>query len=199
MGGVTGLLPSMTAAQGADLVMAVARQRDKAAYAALYRYYAPRITSYLMKQGATLSEGEEITQETFLTVWSKADQFDPHKAAVSTWLFTIARNKRIDALRRQTHIEVDDADPLLVPEAPADGHDVVDARERQEAVAEALAALPADQATVMRLSFYEDKTHAEIASALNVPLGTIKSRLRLAFKRVRAEIAGRYGSTGNAP
>lgn len=189
----------MTASRGADLVMAVAMHRDKGAYAALYRYYGPRLITYLVKQGATSGEAEEIAQETFLTVWSKADQFDPARAAVSTWLFTIARNKRIDTLRRQAHIEVDDADPLLVPDAPADGHETVDARERQDAVAAALAMLPEDQATVMRLSFYEDKSHAEIASILNVPLGTIKSRLRLAFKRVRAEVAGRYESAGNTP
>ena len=121
-------------------------------------------------------------------VWRKAGQYDPARAAASTWIFTIARNLRIDAFRRANRPVLDPEDPALVPDAPPQGDAVVEQKQNAERVRAALAALPDDQRQVLHMSFFDDKTHSEIAAALDLPLGTVKSRIRLAFGRVKASI-----------
>jgi RNA polymerase sigma-70 factor (ECF subfamily) len=123
-----------------------------------------------------------------LTVWRRAAQFDRNKAAVSTWVFTIARNRRIDTLRRARRPEIDPEDPALVrePDDPADR--VVEAAQRRESLHAAVAELPEDQAKLLRLAYFEDKSHSVIAEELALPLGTVKSRLRLAMGKLRAAL-----------
>lgn len=169
----------------AELMEKIAAARDKAAFAALYRHFAPRVKAYLLRQGADAAQAEELSQEVMLTVWRKAERFDRRRASVSTWLFTIARNKRIDALRRERPVEFDPADPLLVPAEPAQPDDVLSQAEREARLRAAIEDLPSEQAELLRMAFFSGRSHREIAAETGVPLGTVKSRLRLAFGRLK--------------
>jgi RNA polymerase sigma factor (sigma-70 family) len=170
------------------LLFAVGAQRDLEAYEILFRYFAPRVRAYMARLGGDGQQVEELMQETMIAVWNKADRFDPSKGAVSTWIFTIARNQRIDAFRRERRPEFDPNDPAFVPEdvAPADAE--LDAREASEQLHRALAALPEEQAALLKLSYFEDQPHSAIAARLNLPLGTVKSRIRLAFDKLRVAL-----------
>lgn len=170
-----------------EVLSAVATQ-DKASFVTLFRHFAPRVKSYMLRLGSDDSQAEELAQETMAMVWRKAGQYDPARAAASTWIFTIARNLRIDAFRRANRPELDPEDPALVPDAPPQGDAVVEQKQNAERVRAALAALPDEQRQVLHMSFFDDKTHSEIAAALDLPLGTVKSRIRLAFGRVKASI-----------
>lgn len=168
------------------LVAAVAREQDRNAFARLFGYFAPRVKSFLMRSGLADSAAEEVTQEVMIAVWRKASYFDPAKAGASTWVFTIARNQRIDRLRRtRSRTAVNVVDPSDELDAPPSGEDITILAEREEGVRKALASLPAEQSAIVRLSFFAEKPHAEIARELGIPLGTVKSRVRLALARLR--------------
>jgi RNA polymerase sigma-70 factor (ECF subfamily) len=192
--------PLPAAANDIALIRAIARHRDRAAFATLFGRFAPRLNSWFQRAGVPPEQAEELAQETMLAVWRKADSFDPARAGVATWIFTIARNRRIDTLRRAPGRQFDGDDPSLAPKAPDPPDDAFAAVQRESIVRQALAALPADQAEVIRLSFFEDRPHAEIERALGIPLGTVKSRLRLAMARLRMALAdhgpGRPGPGG---
>ena len=172
--------------QGFEEILArIATRKDKEAFIVLFDYYAPRIKSFFMKSGLPADTADELAQETMLAVWSRASTYDPAKAAASTWIYTIARNKRIDFLRKRQHPEADMNDPLLVPGTPDAPDRYVAEEEETRAIAEAVAGLPPEQADLIRRSFFEDKTHADIAEETGLPLGTVKSRIRLAMERLR--------------
>lgn len=166
-------------------IIQVADQRDREAFAALFDYFAPRLKAYMMRGGSDPVSAEEFAQETMLTVWRKADRFDANQASASTWIFTIARNKRIDAYRRRARPEFDPQDPLLQPVAEPQPDDSVAAVETAAALRDAVAELPEEQASLLTLAFYEDLAHSEIAARTGLPLGTVKSRLRLAIGKLR--------------
>lgn len=167
------------------LLEAVAIDRDKSAFAELFEYYAPRVKSYLIRLGSDAGVADELAQEALLSVWRKAHLFDKRKASAGTWIFTIARNLRIDALRRENRPELDPEDPALVPEAERPADDAVASAQTGEQIRLALKTLPSEQVEVVRLSFYEEMSHSAIAEQLDIPLGTVKSRLRLACGRIR--------------
>lgn len=169
-----------------DLLLAVARRQDKAAFGELFEYFAPRIKSFLMKGGAAPDQADELAQETMITVWQKAASFDPAKASASTWIFTIARNKRIDAIRKTPRPEVDADDIELADDAPNASDEIAQGQET-DIMARAIQNLPQEQADLLYKSFFEDKTHADIAKETNLPLGTVKSRIRLALDRLRGD------------
>ncbi len=172
-------LPGLSA-----LVVAVAERRDRAAFATLFDHFAPRVKSYLLRLGATAETAEELAQETMLVVWRRAEAFDPARAAASTWIFTIARNLRIDVARRDRRpLPIDD--PSFEQAKPASPDAMVVAAQDEVRIAAAIGALPADQARVIREAFFSDKPHSAIAADLGLPLGTVKSRLRLAMARLR--------------
>jgi RNA polymerase sigma-70 factor (ECF subfamily) len=187
MPGMTDLAP----AQGgpdrealADLLQAVAGG-DRAAFAALFRRFAPRLRSYMMRLGADPGTADELTQETMLIAWRRAATFDRRQSSVGTWLFTIARNKRIDAIRRDRRPDFDPNDPALVPEPPEAADAALDAAEREARVRRAMRSLPGEQIELLRLAFYDGLSHRDIAERTGLPLGTVKSRLRLAFGHMR--------------
>jgi RNA polymerase sigma-70 factor (ECF subfamily) len=174
----------------ADLLVAVAERQDRAAFATLFGHFAPRLKAYVRRRGIEEARAEELAQEVMLIVWRRAALYDRAQASVSTWIFTIARNKRIDELRRERRPEVDPDDPALVQ----DGAPVVDLVIAQHEVRRrlhaAVAELPEEQAIVLRKNFFEDKPHNEIAAELALPLGTVKSRLRLALAKLRQALRG---------
>ncbi len=164
-------------------IIAVARSQDREGFSELFNHFAPRLKGFFMRLGVPAAIGEDLAQDVMLTVWRKAEMFDPSRASAATWIFTIARNLRIDMKRRER-------DPQLL-EAYYDGtppptpSDEVLSAELESRVTAALQRLPRDQADVIRLSFFEDRPHIEIADVLNIPLGTVKSRIRLAMIRLR--------------
>ncbi len=166
------------------LIVAIGLRADRAAFCILFNHFAPRVKSYLLRLGATSEAAEELAQETLLTVWRRATTFDPARAAASTWIFTIARNLRIDLIRRERRPSVAE-DPALAPEPERAPDSVLFAVQQEARIAAAVAQLPPEQAEVIRLAFFSDQPHSEIAEALGLPLGTVKSRVRLAMMRLR--------------
>ena len=171
-----------------ELMRLVAANRDKAAFAALFGHFGPRVKAYLIRSGSAPDSAEELAQEAMAMVWRKAESFDPAQASVSTWIFTIARNKRIDAYRRLNRPELDENDPALVPDAPTSPDEAYADGQVSEAIRAAVKTLPAEQAEMLKKAFFEDKAHSEIAAETGLPLGTVKSRLRLAIGRMRKQL-----------
>lgn len=167
----------------ADLIAAVS-EGDRAAFVLLFERYAGRIKAFMMRSGAGAADAEEITQDVMVSIWRRASSFDPTRSAPSTWIFAIARNRRIDLLRRAGRMVPDPLDPVLQPEAERDGFVTLSASERERRLRAALADLPEEQRAVLVAAFYEGLSHAEIAARDGVPLGTVKSRIRLAFRRL---------------
>lgn len=171
----------------ADLIGRVASEGDREAFKRLFEHFAPRIKGLMLKAGCSPDEAEEIAQGTMIAVWRKAHQFDPATAGAPAWIFTIARNLRIDSFRRRARVDRLQTSSEL-PDEPdqADTADVLISRGQDAArIASALKQLSAEQSMVVRLSFIEERPHPEIASSLGIPLGTVKSRIRLAMNRLR--------------
>jgi RNA polymerase sigma factor (sigma-70 family) len=175
----------------ATWIAAIATERDRQAFAALFDFYAPRLKGFLMRTGSAAEVAEEIAQETMLLVWRKAALFDASRARASTWIYTIARNLRVDWLRHERTVSAatiygtgEDDDPVRPDTALAGA-------ERDETVRAAMQELSSEQMTAVRLSFFEDKAHGDIARILGIPLGTVKSRLRLAMVKLRERLEER--------
>ena len=164
-------------------MFAVRDEQDKAAFAELFSHFAPRVKSFLMKSGASHDVAEECAQDVMATLWRKAHLFDPAKASVSTWIFTIARNRRIDMLRKQRRPEPEDLP--WGPEAEPDQADVLALQEETQQLGQALEQLPQKQRILIEKAYFGDLSHSEIAAETGLPLGTIKSRIRLALERLR--------------
>ena len=157
--------------------------RDEAAFVEVFRHFAPRVKAFLMRGGADSALAEECVQEVMATVWHKAALFDPSRASVATWIFTIARNKKIDVLRRTRRPEPEDLP--WGPEAEPDQDDILGLQQESEQLGAAIAALPVKQRDLIEKAYFGDLTHTEIAEQTGLPLGTIKSRIRLALDRLR--------------
>jgi len=168
-----------------DLLERVGSTQDRDAFAKLFAALGPRVKAYMMKIGSDPAFSEEITQETFITVWRKAGQFDPKKASAVTWIFTIARNRRIDRLRKEKRPALDPNDPMLLPNDSPTPLQNMEQSTIVESVKRSIGDLPEDQREVVRLSFIEGLSHQEISDAIGIPLGTVKSRLRLSFEKLR--------------
>jgi len=179
----TGTKPSNQ--EAVDWLRAVATKRDRGAFEHLYRQFAPRIKSYMTRQGADPAGADDLAQETLVQVWRKAAQYDPAKAAPAAWIFCVARNLQIDRLRRQKLHEVELTAEADRTDEGAAGHQRSVERLDADKLRELVETLPADQMDVVRLAFFEGLTHSEIGQRLSVPLGTVKSRLRLAFGKLR--------------
>lgn len=173
----------------AGLLLRVRDHQDRVAYAALFRHFAPRVKGYLMRSGAGAALAEECAQDVMAVLWQKAHQFDPARASVATWVFTIARNRQIDALRRARRAEPETLDWGPTPEP--DQSDALAVQEETALLGQALAALPGPQRVLIERAFYGDLSHGEIAAETGLPLGTIKSRIRLALEKLRRQMTGR--------
>ncbi len=172
----------------AACLRAVGAHQDKRAFQSLFSYFGPRVKAYVMRLGCQAGQAEELTQETMIKVWRKASQFDSSKSAPSTWIFRIARNQRIDAFRRENRPELDPNDPSLIPEPEEPADTVIEQKQSELQLLEAMKHLSEDQKAILKLSFFEDMSHGRIAEHLGIPLGTVKSRLRLALGKLRSTL-----------
>ncbi len=170
----------------ADLVRAVAEDRDREAFAVLFARYAGRVRGFLVAGGLAPNAADDLTQDILIEVWRRAERYDPTRASVATWIFTIARSRRIDTLRRERVFEVE-------PEEAAAGpsHELrIDHERAEQALHEALAALPPEQVVVLQHAYFAGKSMSEIAAEERLPVGTVKSRVRLAVERLRLVLGG---------
>ena len=170
------------------LLSAVARDRDVAAFEILFRHYAPRVKAYMARLARDGQAAEELMQETMMAVWNKAVQYEPSRGTVSAWIFTIARNHRIDAYRRMRRPAFDPADPAFVPDEVPGADAQVEEQQDAQRLRRAMAQLPPEQHDLLKESFFNDRSHSAIAEAFGIPLGTVKSRIRLAFAKLRAAL-----------
>jgi RNA polymerase sigma-70 factor (ECF subfamily) len=170
------------------LIQSIAQSSDRQAFVKLFDHFAPRVKALLMRQGTPADLAEELAQETLLMVWRKAALFDPQRAGASTWIAAIARNLRIDAARREKRSRLPDVFDILQGEEPEQPDQVFDGSERDSRVRAALTSLSPDQLRVVQLAFMEGLSHQDVAKRLSIPLGTVKSRLRLAMARMRGSL-----------
>ncbi|SMP00765.1 sigma-70 family RNA polymerase sigma factor [Shimia sagamensis] len=167
-------------------MLAVRDTRDRGAFAALFDHFAPRLKGFLIRGGASPQQAEEIVQDVMLTIWRKADMFDPHRAQVSAWIYQIARNRRIDIARKENRPmpEALKEEPELEPDASQ----ILGLEQETTQLKQALAALKPEQREVIEKAYLGELTHQEISMQTGLPLGTIKSRIRLGLQRLRHEL-----------
>ncbi len=171
-----------------DLLSRIASERSEEAFRRLFETFVPRIRSYMRSRGADAAAAEDLAQETLLMVWRKAALYSAEKGTPASWIFTIARNLRIDRLRKEVPWQELGEDQEEIASDDAAPDELVSLRQRQERVRSVLAALPPDQREAVTLAFIEGLSHSEIAARLSLPLGTVKSRMRLAYGKVRAAL-----------
>jgi RNA polymerase sigma factor (sigma-70 family) len=171
----------------AALMQRVRDAQDRAAFAQIFQHFAPRVKGFLMKSGSDAALAEELAQDVMATVWQKSAQFDAARASLSTWIFTIARNRRIDHFRRARRPEPQELD--WGADAEPDQADVYLAAQETRRLTEALASLPEAQRAMIERAYFGDMSHSEIVAQTGLPLGTIKSRIRLALDRLRQTLS----------
>lgn len=182
--------PHNTNAKGAADAALIARiaQKDADAFATFFDDFAVRVKAFLIRYGTEPSDADDLAQEVMVQVWRRAETFDPAKASASTWVFTIARNRRIDRLRKIARATPLEDDPLFQPDPEPDAVELLSNADRERRVKEALDNLNKEQRQVIEASFFVGMSHGEVAEALDLPLGTVKSRIRLAFKALRSAL-----------
>lgn len=183
-------VPNSISEEHCLLLARIARDKDKDAFRTLYVFFGPRVKALMMKAGADRELAEDITQDVMLNVWNKAHLYHPERGSVSGWVYTIARNARIDRLRRGSSRAHEDVSGMEIASDAAGAEEEVAANERADRVAEALVTLPEEQRRIIDYAYMHDMSQAEIAQKLQVPLGTVKSRMRLAYAKLRQKLEG---------
>ncbi|MEM7597647.1 MAG: sigma-70 family RNA polymerase sigma factor [Pseudomonadota bacterium] len=178
--------PQEEALRWANCIVRIRDTQDREAFAELFQHFAPRVKAFLMRSGADVTMAEECAQEVMATVWQKAHLYDPSRASAATWIFTIARNRKIDAIRKMRRPEPEDLS--WGPEEEPDQAETLALQQETEALGEALASLPDKQRDLIEKAYFGDLSHSEIAAETGLPLGTIKSRIRLALDRLRHQL-----------
>ncbi|WP_228550538.1 sigma-70 family RNA polymerase sigma factor [Endozoicomonas sp. OPT23] len=163
----------------------LARYRSRSQFLVIYDFFAPRLKSYLIMRGAESSLAEELVQEAMLSVWRRCDSFDPEKATASTWIFTIARNLWIDHLRKFKPDRLSSLDCYEDISEPVET-EFTDSHKLKQLIKN----LPCQQAQLIHQVYFSGKTHREIADEMAIPLGSVKSGLRLAFEKLRKQLGG---------
>lgn len=179
----------LTNSELAQLIQRIAHRRDREAFTRLFDHFAPKVKAFLRRRNVSTALADDVTQEAMLAVWRRAEKFDPSKAAASTWVFTIARNLHIDHFRKQARAKkLDEHDPQFQPVGEPQPDELLSRSEDVKTVSEALSVLPDEQRTVLELAFTEGLSHSDVAERLSLPLGTVKSRIRLAMQRLRGAL-----------
>ncbi|MDR5653951.1 sigma-70 family RNA polymerase sigma factor [Paracoccus alkenifer] len=168
-----------------DLI-AVRDSRDRAAFGRLFDHFAPRLKAMMLRGGLRDGTAEDVVQDVMLAVWHKAGQFDPHRADAAGWIYGIARNRRIDMARRRPLAQPDEMPEIesLEPDAAQ----IIALQQEARHLADALARLAPEQAEALRAAYFDDIPHSRISEMTGLPLGTIKSRIRLGLERLRHEL-----------
>ncbi len=163
----------------------IARSQDKQSFSIIFKYFAPRLKSFLIKAGSSEAQAEEVIQEVMIAVWTKSSSYDRTKSSVSTWIYTIARNKRIDKLRKEKRHFLSESDEgLEIPVESTQENEIFSAQ-MTASLKKYMSNLPQEQSNLLKLSYFYNKTHVDISQELNIPLGTVKSRIRLALSKMR--------------
>ena len=168
-----------------SLITRVAQNRDRQAFGQLFDHFAPRLKSFMMRKNTSAELAEDLVQEAMIAVWTKAALYEPSKGSVTTWVFTIARNQRIDRIRRDVHMPTTELGDYDEPSEAPEGEELLGRKQEDGLVARALQAIPEEQRQILVLSFVEEMPQSEIATKLAIPLGTVKSRMRLAYGHLR--------------
>ena len=166
----------------------VAESQDIGSFKKIFDYFSPRLKSFLMRSGADEAIAEEIIQETMTIIWTKADYYDPKVASPSTWIYTIARNKKIDILRKSRKAILEDIDTAVLPPVESKADENIEHDQKFEMITQYLDGLPEDQLNLLKMNFFEEKSHGEISEITKIPLGTVKSRIRLALEKIRGKL-----------
>ena len=166
----------------------VAESQDISSFKKIFDYFSPRLKSFLMRSGADEAIAEEIIQETMTIIWTKADYYDPKMASPSTWIYTIARNKKIDILRKSRKAILEDIDTAVLPPVESKADENIEHDQKFEMITQYLDDLPEDQLNLLKMNFFEEKSHGEISEITKIPLGTVKSRIRLALEKIRGKL-----------
>ncbi len=170
------------------LMLRIRDHRDRTAFAALFEQMAPRLKAYLMGKEGGAQMVEDVLQNVMLKIWHRAVTFNPEKASATTWIFTIARNARVDMLRKTIKPVLDPEEPDLQPNPEPGAEDIVDLAQASEQLCHAITTLPDEQREILNLAYFSDLSHGEIAAKTGLALGTVKSRLRLALGKLRKEL-----------
>ena len=163
----------------------IALHQDKSAFNTIFNYFAPRLKSYLIKVGSTETQAEGVIQEVMIAVWTKASSYDNNKSSVGTWIYTIARNKRIDKIRKDKRHYLSESDEGLEIPVQSTQENEIFSSQVSASLKKQIENLPEDQGKLLKMSYFYDKTHADISEELSIPLGTVKSRIRLALTKMR--------------
>ena len=169
-------------------ILNIAESQDIGSFKKIFEYFSPRLKSFLMKSGAEENIAEEIIQETMTIIWTKADYYDPKVASPSTWIYTIARNKKIDILRKSRKAILEDIETAVLPAVEPKTEENIEHDQKFDMIAQHLDALPKDQLDLLKMNFFEEKSHGEISELTGIPLGTVKSRIRLALEKIRGKL-----------
>lgn len=167
-------------------LIAVRDHRDREAFGQLFDYFGPRLKAMLIRSGQRDGAAEDIVQDVMLVVWRKASQFDPHRAGASAWIYRIARNRHIDLARRRAVPQPDILEDR--PDMDPDPAQILALAEETRHLRDALSRLSADQRRALEHSYFEDLPHSQISQLTGLPIGTIKSRIRLGLERLRHEL-----------
>ena len=168
-----------------SLITRVAQNRDRLAFGQLFDHFAPRLKSFMMRKNTSAELAEDLVQEALISVWTKAALYEPSKGSVTTWVFTIARNLRIDRIRRDVHMPTTELGDYDAPSEAPEGEELLGRKQEDGLVARALQSIPEEQRQILVLSFVDEMPQSEIAEKLSIPLGTVKSRMRLAYGHLR--------------
>lgn len=184
--------PSKTADEAAEWLKRIAQSGDKSAFVALFNYFAPRLKTWMRRQNLTAAEAEDLVQDVMFQLWQRAAQFDEKKARASTWIYTIARNRLIDVRRKEKSSGHYLASPLSDGADPGtdEPQKLMELGADRAQIQKALAGLPPEQRDLIEESYFNDQSHGDIAAQHHLPLGTVKSRLRLALKHLRKNLGG---------
>jgi RNA polymerase sigma-70 factor (ECF subfamily) len=171
-----------------DLIERIALTADREAFTVIFAYYGPRVKAYLLRLGLDGAQAEELAQDVMVAVWRKAASFDRRQASATTWIYRIARNRRIDVFRRAKRAMLDAHDPAFQPSPETAPDSAAQTAQREDQVRRAINELPPEQRDLVRDAFYKDLSHGQIAEKTGIPLGTVKSRLRLAFAKLKLQL-----------
>ena len=170
--------------EDSDLIFEITK-KNNSAFEEFFKRYANKVKFLMLKMGAKDLDAEEISQEVMAILWRKAFMYDSKKSSVSSWVYTIARNCRIDFLRRGNRVVLDSDDPTFVPDPPLNSVQLLMKYEKQDRIRLILKQLTEEKKQLLTAAFFEGLSHSELAKKFNKPLGTIKSRLRLIYDSLR--------------